>query len=399
MMSEATPFDLSRLEFRLEAENGLSTLSVAAKGSAKSHAPVILRATGNQINSSLNLPLYGVLDRPYTDWRGVEVQPVPVPVPPQLRRDASSLFVELYGRGAGTGEINGFLESIRNAATSSPIVRSWGEGVIDFDALHALPYDNRGSELMPLEHYNWLAEPTVGAQAVKRFVLTHPILAGIAMNGSELFEVAEGHVTPEAAYEAILSSIETVGFTGEGGGWKRKVGPISRDILARLADLPQTCATFDDEDLFFTTDWLSLARRLLPSSLPSSKVGLINLAEAGRCVEGFTEKLSVRGALEEGDGFGFQFSNAEIQQIFRNVDFDKALGLITTLDMGGAPFLGAYGALLEERWDLVREPTTDADGFAFSALREALLRDGFVSVSEKAKEAVLEFEGLSSPRP
>jgi hypothetical protein len=61
--------------------------------------------------------------------------------------------------------------------------------------------------------------------------------------------------------------------------------------------------------------------------------------------------------------------------------------------------LGAYGALLEERWDLVREPTTDADGFAFSALREALLRDGFASVSEKAKEAVLEFEGLSSPRP
>ncbi len=398
-MSEASPHDLSRLEFRLEAENGLSTLSVAVKGSTKAYAPVILRATGNQINNGMNAPLYGVLDRPYIDWRGASVQPTRVAVPRQLRREVSGLFSEIYGREATTDEANGFLEGVREAAIASPLVGQWGAGVIDYDALHALPYDNRGSDLMPLEHYNWLAEPTVSAQAVKRFVITHPVLAALAMNGPELFEIAEGHSTPEMAYEAILSSIETVGFTGEGEGWKRKVGPISRDTLARIAELPQTCATFDEEDLFFTTDWLALARRLQPGALPNSKVGMINLAEAGRCVEGFAERLSVRGALEEGDGFGFEFSDAEIQQIFRNVDFDKALGLITTVEGGGAPLMGGSGALLEDRIDLVREPSTDADGFAFSALREALLRDGFVAVSEKAKEAMLEFEGLSAPHP
>lgn len=398
-MSQSAPFDLSRLEFRLEAENGVSTLSVAVKGSQKSYAPVMLRVTSNQINQGMNAPLYGILDRPYTDWRGALVQPPRVAVPPRLRREISGLFAETYGREASGEEAGGFLEAVRKEAIASPVVDQWGAGVVDYDALHALPYDNRASELMPLEHYNWLAEPTAGAQAMKRFVLAHPTLAALAMNGHELFEIAEEHSTPDAAYEAILTSIETVGFTGEGDGWKRKVGPISRETLARIAEIPQTCATFDEEDLFFTTDWLALARRLQPGAVPNSKVGLINLAEAGRCVEGFAERLSVRGALEEGDGFGFEFSDAEIQQIFRNVDFDKTLGLITTLEGGGAPFMGAYGALLEDRIDLVREPSTDADGFAFSALREALLRDGFAAVSEKAKEAVLEFEGLSSPRP
>ncbi len=219
------------------------------------------------------------------------------------------------------------------------------------------------------------------------------------MNGSELFDTAKGHSTPEAAYEAILSSIETVGFTGNGGGWKREVGSISRETLARLADLPGVRVSFDEDDLYFTSDLLALARRLKPNSLPRTVTGLVNVVEASRCVEGLLERLSVTEALEMGQGFGFHLSDAEIQQMFRDVDFDKAPGMITTIAMGGAPFLGAYGALLEERWDLVREPSADVGGFAFSALREALLRDGFISVSEKAKEAVLEFEGLSAPHP
>lgn len=398
-MSEASQFDLSRLEFRLEDEHGASTLSVATKGGAKSYAPVMLRAASNQINQGMNAPLYGILDRPYTDWKGTPTQPSRRAVPRQLSREIAGLFAEIYGREAGFEEAEAFLEAVREAAIASPLVSQWGAGVIDYDALHALPYDSRGNDLMPLEHYNWLVEPTASAQAVKRFVLTHPILAAFAMNGSELFDIAEGHSTPEAAYEAILSSIETVGFTGTGGGWKRKVGSISRETLARLADLPRVRVSFDEDDLYFTSDLLVLARRLKPDCLPRTVDGLVNVVEASRCVEGMLEPFDLAWAVEMGQGFGFELSDAEIQQMFRGVDFDKAPGIISTLAGGGAPFLGAYGALLEDRWDLVREPSADADGFSFSALREALLREGFVAVSEKAKEAVLEFEGLSAPHP
>jgi hypothetical protein len=150
--------------------------------------------------------------------------------------------------------------------------------------------------------------------------------------------------------------------------------------------------------------FLTLAVKLPPESLPRTPSGIGRMAAASRVIGCLAEDLSAEEAATVGYGFGIRFTDEEIRAVLRGVDFETVDLKKLSDGAYGPASLGQYGAMLAGREDWVRDYLQGGGEPAdleidFSALKEALIRDGYVVVAMKAHEAVAGVEAAQAPAP
>jgi hypothetical protein len=398
---EARSF-LEMLEFRVNrSDRGASVLSIGAGGDDREFAPVHLWP--DEITNERHLRHYGIMDRLYRDFYGEPNMPRPQKARGFLDRDLYEYFTEKMGRQATEEESDAIRDHIVDQANRSPVVNAWAEG-IDFVALHAIPFNGACFENGGHSQYNWLARSAPDAQAMKRFIVEHPMLAGVATSGSELFKVAKKAASPEAAYEALVAFVVEKGFPCTNAVFAKTTPPIPRTVLDRLKGVPSEPFVMGEEAISDMAFFLTLAVKLPPESLPRTPSGIGRMAAASRVIGCLAEDLSAEEAATVGYGFGIRFTDEEIRAVLRGVDFETVDLKKLSDGAYGPASLGQYGAMLAGREDWVRDYLQGGGEPAdleidFSALKEALIRDGYVVVAMKAHEAVAGVEAAQAPAP
>jgi hypothetical protein len=150
-------------------------------------------------------------------------------------------------------------------------------------------------------------------------------------------------------------------------------------------------------------------------SIPTDRAGFFRLSHCGsvlhelQCDDG-----DISNAFGVGFGFGMKLSDDEIGKIFAHVAASKFASVPENLDrLGSLQPLGCYGVMLAGHEDWIRKHilhgvSDDAelvpDGMKdLSALKAALVSDGFLAVYEKAvaffKDAKASAEMDQAPAP
>jgi hypothetical protein len=225
----------------------------------------------------------------------------------------------------------------------------------------------------------------------------------IATSGSELFEVAKKAASPEAAYEALVAFVVEKGFPCTNAVFAKTTPPIPQTVLDRLKGVRSEPFVMGDESISDMAAFLTLAVKLPPESLPRTPSGIGKMAAASRVIGCLAADLSPEEAATDGYGFGIRFTDEEIRAVLRGVDFET-VDLKLSDGVHGASSLEQYGAMLAGREDWVRDYLQGGGEPAdleidFSALKEALIRDGYVVVAMKAHEAVAGVEAAQAPAP
>lgn len=397
---EAVSF-IETLEFRVKpSDRGASVLSIGTAGDVREFAPVELWP--DEITKEYNLKQYGILEWPYRGLDGEVMMSPQRKDPATIGRDLADLFAEKAGRQATEEELKAIHAQVVDQAKKSAIVNAWAQG-IDFVALHAIPFDGIRFENGGYSQYNWLARSAPDAQAMKRFIVEHPMLAGVATAGSDLFEAAKKAASPQAAYEALVAFVTKKGFPCT--AYRAfATPPIPHAVLDCLKGVPSGPYVMGEEAISDTTAFLTLAVKLTPVALPNTPNGVEKMTAASRVISCLAEELDAEEAVASGYGFGIDFSDHEIRAVLRAIDFEASDVQVWEMQYGGVPFLGQYGVILAGREDWVRHYNQGGDEpgeleIDFSALKEALIRDGYVVTAKKAQEAIAELDSSSSLIP
>ena len=304
------------------------------------------------------------------------------------------IFEATLGRKMTSDESAAIAACVLAAAKDSPEVAAFVAG-LDVEALGA--FGRIPSSLGGGDPYTWIAGPKSEAGAMKRFVLRHPLLAGLATAGSELFEAARGALIDES-YGNMIAFVVANGFPCSAADLVREgTGPVPTALLARFEGLapPKGFQVLDEERLSHMADVVRLARRLPEKAWPDSVRGWIALGDAGEAIRMLGEredgKRDVEAALDYGSGCALDFSDAELAAAFdpdkgRFYDLprcDYPMTAATRLAWHGVRLAG-HADWAEEASFRFTDPPSEVLAVDFSELKAAIIADGFLATLQRA---------------
>jgi len=373
---------------------------------------VMQTTLGDGVRGYYNLPYFGITSWPYTDGAGTKIAPSP---------DSSDFahleLVKMFESSTGlrlTDEESKLMgDTIIKAAADSPVVRAWAEK-LDFEALHAFDHVYTDD---PADAYEWIAGDEPVKQGMKKFVRDFPMLALAVFYGGGSYEAAAAGRTPEEAYKIAVDHVIADGLPCDAGGldglWS--IGPMSMEFLDSIRGLKvDVSGISQDQSVITVAEAIDLARRLPVGSMPVDKAGFMNLSDCGSVLRELkNDDGNVKAGFKRGEGFGMNFTDDEVAKMFAGAAAVKFANLPKNLeDSLSLQSLGCYGVVLAGHEDWIRKYIQDdfhADeetppGMTdFSALKAALVSDGFLAVHEKAvaffKEAESNAEMDQSPAP
>jgi hypothetical protein len=294
-------------------------------------------------------------------------------------------------------------------------VRAWTEK-LDFEALHA--FDHVCSPRDREDAYSWIAGDEAADQGMKKFVRDFPMLTLAVFYGGRTYEAAEAGKTPEEAYKIAVDHVIANGLPCDGGGLNggHSIGPMSMEFLDSIRGFKiDVSGRSMDESVTLVAEVIELARRLPVGSIPTDRAGFFRLIDCGSVLRELQyDDDDISNAFDEGFGFDMKLSDDEIGKIFADVAASKFAGVPKNLDrLGSLQPLGCYGVVLAGHEDWIRkhilQGVTDEaelvpDGMKdFSALKAALVSEGFLTVYDKAdaffKEARAKVEMDQAPTP
>jgi len=300
-------------DFSLEAKQLLESLelvvtneTVVLNGPHYDGLAEISTKRGNDFYMAVDYLWYlGIMAWPYVDYHGNTVNP---DQPDADVNVAHSDFANMFGREPTEAENSVMTRAIADAVAASPKVREWSKA-IDFDALHALDFaPNFGAEINLSEMYEFITRPDPPSQALRKFMVEHPVLARLAWHSKNSL-LPKTSKSAEKAYDRILKRICEIGFRPDWDCFV-PVGPVPLGVLRRFQVRNDLCGiNLDDDDMAFG---LNIARRLQPDAIPEDHQGLLALIEIGRHI------AALEGPLGEdlwgySTGCGLKFTDEEIQ--------------------------------------------------------------------------------------
>lgn len=238
--------------------------------------------------------------------------------------------------------------------------------------------------------------------AADRFSEEYPILACFQDLNEDLLPEEQVGQSAEETYRAYVSRISTHGLVVEVNRDDRTLLPLSPILLASLKRLPAIGGVDEPVIAKFAIEF---AVRIPEAALPSSTDGVWHLSLAGVAIRDLEEEFDPDEAIGSGYGFGLSFSETEMSALFRDVDFDSPLDVFSDWSRK-ARYLAVYGFCLAGREDWVKTYygiDFDHDGKAastrrfdsnFTALKEALVRDGIGETIRAASKVVAGFVAL-----
>lgn len=305
------------------------------------------------------------------------------------------MFESSTGRQLTDEENKILRDSVIKAAADSLEVRAWVEK-LDLEALHAFDH-------VYVEHlddaYEWIAGDEVASQAMKKFVRDFPILTLAVFYGGGTYEAAAAGKTPEEAYKIAVDHVTTNGLPCDSGGldgiWS--IGPMSMEFLESIRGFKVDVASVSmDESVILVPEAIDLARRLPIGSMPVDEAGFLSLRDCGAILRELqSDHGDVGSCIEDGRAFGMQFTDGEVAKMFASAAAAKFANVPKGLEHDSRTLqpLGCYGVVLAGHEDWIRKHIQDGfnnvDGAPpsmtdFSALKSALVSEGFVAVYEKA---------------
>ena len=342
-----------------------------------------------------NLPYFGITSWPYTDGAGTKIAPFQAS-PNVAHYELVKMFENSTGLQVTQEESKIVRDSVIQAAAESPVVRAWSEK-LDFEAFHAFDHVCERSDRE--DAYGWIAGDDVASQAMKKFVRDFPMLALAVFYGGGTYEAAEAGKTPEEAYKIAVDHVVANGLPCDGGGLhgRYSIGPMSMEFLDSIRGFKiDVSGRSKDESVMLVAEVIELARRLPVGSIPTDRAGFFRLSDCGSGLHELQyDDGDISNAFDEGFGFGMKLSDDEIGKIFADVAASKFASVPKNLDrLGSLQPLGCYGVMLAGHEDWIRkhilhgvsdDPELVPDGMKdFSALKAALVSDGFLAVYEKA---------------
>jgi hypothetical protein len=360
-----------------------------------------------------NLPYFGITSWAYTDGAGTKIAPVQAP-PNFAHHELIKMFESSKGFSLTEEESKIVRDSVIQAAAESPVVRAWAEK-LDFEALHAFDHVSEpgGRE----KAYEWIAGDEAVKQGMKKFVRDFPMLALAVFYGGDTYEAATAGKTPEESYKIAVDHVIANGLPCDAGVldgiWS--VGPMSMEFLDSMRGLKVDVSGMGlDQSVITVVEAIDLARRLPVGSLPLDRAGFLSLCDCGTVLRELqSDDGSVTSGFGRGEGFAMVFTDAEVAQMFAGAAAVKFANLPKKLEGSiSMQSLGCYGVLLAGHEDWIRKHIQDhfknvhatPPGMTdFSALKSALVSEGFVAVQNNAvaffKEALANTEMDQAPSP
>jgi hypothetical protein len=151
-----------------------------------------------------------------------------------------------------------------------------------------------------------------------------------------------------------------------------------------------------DESVILVAEAIDLARRLPIGSMPVDEAGFMSLRDCGSVLRELqSNDGSVELCIDDGRAFGMKFTDDEVAKMFASAAAAKFANVPEGLYDNSLSLqpLGCYGVVLAGHEDWIRKHIQDGfnnvDGAPpsmrdFSALKSALVSEGFVAVYEKA---------------
>jgi hypothetical protein len=356
---------------------------------------------GRDITTYDFIEYLGITAWPYVADDGSNV------TPGEIENDTENydrrVFIHVFGIEPTEGQADHLKRSVVAAASKSEAVRTWSS-VIDFPALHAFDGTLQGFDILAC--YRYITANDVTHKALRRFAITYPVLSQAICNKDNWTGFLGSAKTDEEAYKLLLHHVTNKGIPAHETEFESEIGPLSLELLKSMEGRQIDAISGDFYDTSArVTQTLNFARRLPATSFPENADAFDILGAFAEVVWRLTSKTEcMMDTIEDERGFDLNLSDADIAAIFAveieaKFDIEKSFagdfgdGNMFS-DRGRRVWLETfafYGIHLagHDEWlasFLAEDEDELPETFDYSALKVALISDGFQNVLTKANE-------------
>lgn len=344
---------------------------------------------GKVLADMFHIEHYGFMEMPYVDGDGNKVSSVKSPFA-ACDSDFNGIFKQILGRETTPEEKTIFSEEFRRKFNKSPAVARFAS-TLDLEALHTFEYSLSTDQRE--RAYTLAAGNSPSAMAIKKFGREFPILAALAIHIPALYEATKKGKTAEESY-ALLMDAFTGGFRISCRDDLREAhtGRLPKELIEFIRGLKFKVVNSGDWafDLPRIIRGLDLARRLPPENFPQTKASFENFLYVAECVAAFESK---EFTLTQMPGrFEFVFSDDELKSMLADTCAEGFTSKPHHISCRQLDIIASYGkSLAGPQDDKTRDLSWNnisqrLQAMRLEDLREALIKDGFREICDRADQ-------------